>query len=50
MNLKELLQTLSPDYRRTQEKRRLQAVIREHGIPRKLAEKIANHYFQRPQQ
>lgn len=39
-----------PSYRRTREKRRLQAVMREHGIHRKLAEKITNHYFRKPQQ
>lgn len=49
MTVKELLQSLSPRLRRTREKRRLQAVLREHGISRNLAEKITNHYFRKPQ-
>lgn len=34
-----------PSNRRIQEKRRLEAVMREHGIPRKVATQITNHYF-----
>lgn len=37
-----------PSNRRIQEKRRLEAVMREHGIPRKVATQITNHYFKRP--
>ena len=48
MSIKQFLLTLSPRYRRIQAKRRLEAVMREHGIPRKFAAQITNHYFQKP--
>ena len=34
-----------PHYRRIRRKRHLEAVMREYGIPRKLATRITNHYF-----
>ncbi len=43
--LRQLIRNLAPSYRRTLAKRHLEAVMREHGIPRKLATRITNHYF-----
>lgn len=48
MTLKDHLLAWLPSHRRIQAKRRLEAVLREHGIPRKLATQITNHYFQKP--
>lgn len=47
--LKQLLMPLSPHHRRILEKRRLEAVMHEHGIPKKLATKITNHFFKKDQ-
>ena len=48
MSLKAYLLAWLPSNRRILAKRRLEAVMREHGIPRKLAAQITNHYFQKP--
>ena len=39
---------LTPHQHQIQAKRHLEAVMREHGISRKLATKITNHYFKKP--
>jgi len=43
--IKRLLRDMTPRYRLTQSKRRLEAVLREHGINRREAARITNHYF-----
>lgn len=48
MSLTALFRSWLPGHKRAQEKRRLEAVMREHGIPRKLAAQITNHYFKKP--
>lgn len=45
--LRAMWRRISPHHRRALHKRRLEAVMREHGIPRRLAAQITNHYFRK---
>ncbi len=47
--ISDFLRNLAPSYRLAMEKRHLEAVMRAHGIPGKLACRITNHYFKTKQ-
>ena len=43
--ISDFLRSLAPSYRLAMEKRHLEAVMRHHGINRKLAARITNHFY-----
>jgi hypothetical protein len=43
--IKRWLQSLSPAYRRSIEKRRLESILKSHGVSRKDASSITNQFW-----